>query len=396
MRSGTASAVPRLSIVVPVYRVEDHLTECLDSILAYPGDDLEVVAVDDASPDLSGVLLDGYAGRDPRVTVLHLPANVGLGGARNAGLDRATGRYVWFVDSDDWLPEGAVAAVTERLALTEPDVLIVEHADAFTGGATVRRPVGLALARARPPVRLADCPQLLRVVQSSCTKIARRTLLGTAGLRFRKGWYEDCSFSYPLLLLARTIDVLERLCYMYRQETGGITNTLSTRHFDVFDQYAYLFEFLDAAGGAYDGFRAELFRAMISHQLVILGHEGRLPPETRRAFFERIVEHYRRWLPLGQYAPPGGIEGLKHWLVRTSAYPAYAALRSTYRVLTGLLPTAAPDLAPGGARHDLPARPACAQQSHDPAGGDRYNRDHELPRRAADGRDQIEPTTAAT
>src|SRR3954453_16074401 len=115
----------RLSVVVPVYRVEEYLKQCLDSILT--GDDrVEVIAVDDASPAPCGGLLDAYAEDHPGLRVLHLPHNVGLGLARNAGLDEATGDYVWFVDSDDWLAPGAVPAVLNRLRDTEPDVLLID------------------------------------------------------------------------------------------------------------------------------------------------------------------------------------------------------------------------------------------------------------------------------
>src|SRR4051794_11060261 len=116
----------RLSVVVPVYRVEAYLKQCLDSILT--GDDrVEVIAVDDASPDRCGELLDAYAEDHPGLRVLHLPHNVGLGLARNAGLDEATGDYVWFVDSDDWLPPGSVGAVLDALDAARPDVLLIDH-----------------------------------------------------------------------------------------------------------------------------------------------------------------------------------------------------------------------------------------------------------------------------
>ena len=103
---GAGGVRPTLSVVVPVYRVEGYLRECLDSILAGAGADVEVVAVDDASPDGCAAILDRYAAADPRVRVVRMAANVGLGMARNAGLDAARGEYVWFVDSDDWLPPG--------------------------------------------------------------------------------------------------------------------------------------------------------------------------------------------------------------------------------------------------------------------------------------------------
>lgn len=81
--------MPRFSIIVPVYKVQGFLRECLDSVLSQSYGDFEVVAVDDRSPDGSGAILDEYAARDARVRVLHLPENVGLGRARNAGGEQA-------------------------------------------------------------------------------------------------------------------------------------------------------------------------------------------------------------------------------------------------------------------------------------------------------------------
>ena len=116
----------RLSVVVPVYRVEAYLKQCLDSVL--DGDDrVEVIAVDDASPDGCGDILDAYARGHSTLRVVRLPHNVGLGLARNAGLAEATGDYVWFVDSDDWLPAGSVGAVLTALDAERPDVLLVDH-----------------------------------------------------------------------------------------------------------------------------------------------------------------------------------------------------------------------------------------------------------------------------
>src|SRR5690606_20263890 len=134
-----------LSIVVPVYGVEAYLPECLDSILAEPVGpaQLELVVVDDRSPDRSGRLADAAARRDPRGRVLHLATNVGLGRARNAGLAGGRGRYVWFVDGDDWLPEGSVRAVLDRLAETEPDVLVVDHAKVDAGRVEPMAPPGV-------------------------------------------------------------------------------------------------------------------------------------------------------------------------------------------------------------------------------------------------------------
>src|SRR5690606_6767616 len=115
--------MPRLSLVVPVYKVQGYLSECLDSILGQSYTDFEVIAVDDCSPDDSGSILDRYAEHDARIHVIHLTENVGLGRARNAGLEKTQGDYVLFLDSDDTLSEGALQAVAERLEATgDPDI----------------------------------------------------------------------------------------------------------------------------------------------------------------------------------------------------------------------------------------------------------------------------------
>ncbi|MYQ97215.1 glycosyltransferase family 2 protein, partial [Streptomyces sp. SID6139] len=103
--------MPRFSVIVPAYQVQAYLSECLDSVLSQSYPDLEVIAVDDGSPDACGEIIDEYAARDPRVKPLHLAENRGLGRARNAGIAQAGGEYLIFLDSDDTLTPGALAAI---------------------------------------------------------------------------------------------------------------------------------------------------------------------------------------------------------------------------------------------------------------------------------------------
>ena len=328
---------PFLSVVVPVHRVERYLARCLDSILAGAGDGVEIVGVDDDSPDASGAVLDAYARRDPRVRAVHLATNIGLGRARNAGLARARGRYVWFVDSDDWLPDGAVAAVTRRLHATGPDVLVVDHAVVYPDGRwSSPTPPGVLGGGAGELSPLAYRPRLLELAHSACTKVVRRRWLDGAGLRFLPGWYEDGVFSHALLLRAPRIDTLDRICYCYRQRPGeAITGSVSDRHFDVFAQYDRLWSMVDA-DPSYDRFRPVLFRLMIDHYLVIAGNARRVPVARRREFFARMAADYRRRVPAGGYPVPGGVTGFKHRLVRHHAYPAYALLRLVWHAAAPL------------------------------------------------------------
>ena len=110
----------KVSIVIPVYKVEKYLPACLDSVLSQSLQDIEVICIDDASPDRCPEMLDEYAARDARVRVLHLPENHQQGYGRNRGTEMARGKYVYFLDSDDMLtPE----ALEELYALAEKDRL---------------------------------------------------------------------------------------------------------------------------------------------------------------------------------------------------------------------------------------------------------------------------------
>ena len=93
---------PLFSIIVPVYKTEAFLRQCVDSILNQTYSDFQVVLVDDGSPDGCGAMCDGYAREDARIKVIH-KKNGGLSDARNAGIDIARGEYIGFVDSDDWI-----------------------------------------------------------------------------------------------------------------------------------------------------------------------------------------------------------------------------------------------------------------------------------------------------
>ncbi|MFI5935079.1 glycosyltransferase family 2 protein [Actinoplanes sp. NPDC051494] len=313
-----------LSVVVPVFKVEGYLYQCLESIraglTAAEAAQVEVIAVDDASPDGCGEMLDGYAERHGDLRVVHLSHNVGLGLARNAGLAEARGEYVWFVDSDDWLPKGSVRAVLEKLA-ERPDVLLIDHLRVHENGRLEPDASSGALKDPR-------LPSLLELQHTAWNRIVRRGLLDELDLRFLPGWYEDVPFSNPVLIAARRVSVLDRVCYHYRVgRLGSITATRSDRHFEVFEQYDRMLAWVDERHPE-PWLRHRLFTLMVNHLLVLLGNDGRVHPRRRRLFFQRLTAHYRRHVP----ADYPGHPGIKHKLVRLRSYPLYAGLRQAYRI----------------------------------------------------------------
>jgi CDP-glycerol glycerophosphotransferase len=318
--------VTLLSIVLPVYKVQGFLRQCLDSLLSQSFSDFEVVAVDDCSPDHSGAILAEYAARDPRVRVVTAPRNLGLGHARNLGLEHAVGEYVWFVDSDDWLAEGSLRAVADRLRATDADLLIVGWNRVHWNGRVEAGSAVRALRAAPDVFSIEQWPRALKILHVAWNKIVRRELLTRLGFAFETGWYEDVSYTFPMLLAASRISTLPRACVHYRQRrTGAITRTVGDRHFEVFDHWERAHSLAAKYATPSDEVRGLLFRRMIWHYLRVLRHEARVPAASRRRFFRRMTENYHRYLPATGFPQPAGAERMRFRLVERGAYRAFQA-----------------------------------------------------------------------
>ncbi|MEU6589254.1 CDP-glycerol glycerophosphotransferase family protein [Streptomyces sp. NPDC046881] len=297
--------MPRFSLIVPCFKVQGFLRECLDSVLGQSFGDFELIAVDDRSPDGCGAILDEYAARDPRVKVLHLPENVGLGRARNAGLPHATGDYLFFLDSDDTLTPGALRAVADRLAeADDPDVLVFDYARTYWWGGTRRNVLAPVLAEAPATFAVSEYPQILDLLMVVWNKVYRREFVAENGFEFPPGYYEDTPWTFPVMLSARRIAALDRICLNYRQRRqGNILSTTSRKHFDIHDQYERVFAFV-AGRPELARWRPYLHRKMGEHCLDILAKPDRLPPADKAEFFRRTAEMFRRHRPAG--APVDG------------------------------------------------------------------------------------------
>lgn len=227
---------PLLAVIVPVYKVEDYLHQCVDSILSQSYTALRVILVDDGSPDRCGAICEEYAARDPRVVVVH-KENGGLSSARNAGLKEVAGcPYVTFVDSDDYIEPGlysdAIAYLEEH-----PEVGVlgfgineVRADGVFYCGESV----GLLYER---EAALRELTQgfSFKLGPSAWSKIFRREAIGD--IRFREGYvYEDNSFSLEVLSGVGAYYLLPRAGYNYRMNReGAITATFDKRMACLFD-----------------------------------------------------------------------------------------------------------------------------------------------------------------
>ena len=342
------SGRPLISVIIPVYDVAAYLPECLDSVLGQGGD-VEVIAVDDASPDGCGALLADRAAADPRLHVVQLAVNGGPGPARNAGLARATGEYVWFVDADDRLADGALAAVAAGLR-GRPDVLLVGWVATFDGGRAASGRAARAGTRTVPgPGRdflakmpaaggtLEGQPGLIDLSMTSWSKLLRRDFLARLGVAFGPGIHEDVIVTCAALLAAESVGAVTRPCYRYRRDRRGqFMGTAGRAHLGIFEAYRQVFELLGtrAAAGtpASAAVRAAIFERAIWHYTTVFqatgawpGRGSLVPRAARRAFFARMHADFAARRPPGYRRPPGA-RGLKFALIERDAYLAYVAL----------------------------------------------------------------------
>ena len=333
--------MPRLSLAVVVHREQGYLETLMASILDQAPPDVEVVAIDDASPDHAPALLDALAGADPRVRVRHLPSRVGPGEGRNLALDMANGDYVWFVRTTDLVAPGALSAALDRLDEVRPDVLLVQHTRPGTAGE--RRPGPhlelLASIAETGPVTLDQRPELVQVVPNLWSKLFRREFLRTLGVRFGPGVPGELAVTWPALLSADRIAATQVESYIRRTPPNAIRDEhVEGSPFDVFAQYEQVFAFIDSRPGLPRA-RAQLVApAMLRHEISLM---KRVPEPERRAFFDQISESYRRHE--GGERPSGlrerivarGQHGAFRLLERGAA--ARRALRRTPRALAGRL-----------------------------------------------------------
>lgn len=222
---------PLISVIVPVYRVEKYLERCVKSILSQTYKNLEVILVDDGSPDQCPAICDACAEKDARVKVIH-QENKGLSGARNAGIDAAFGEYLAFVDSDDYVSPHFIEELYQllqdtgcaigqcRFSYVKGDGLVEEGDSAFC----IYRGESL-MEQLYGPEEKATCFVV------AWNKLYRAELFKETGIRYPEGRiHEDEATTYRLFHEAKKLAFLDRALYGYYTENGGsITSVFSAK-----------------------------------------------------------------------------------------------------------------------------------------------------------------------
>lgn len=235
MNLNTPDALPLVSVIIPVYNVEAYLRECIDSVIGQTYTNLEILLIDDGSPDGCGAICDEYALADPRIKVIH-QQNGGLSAARNTGLDHACGEFICVIDSDDFIDANMIEILSDRLIRDNADLVICD----------------IALCHNRSDIWSCDSPltdrtftleEFVEEYQAwqyivAWNKLYRRSLFRE--LRYPAGYiHEDNATIHRILGECRTIATVPERLYFYRQRKGSITNSnLSIKHSDALTAFA--------------------------------------------------------------------------------------------------------------------------------------------------------------
>lgn len=220
-----------ISIIIPVYKVEQYLDLCVQSILAQTYTDLELILVDDGSPDRCGAMCDTWAKRDNRVRVIH-KENGGVCSARNAGLDAARGDYIAFVDSDDWLEPEMYGAMMEKVREYGCDVVLCDCAKEHPGRSELYTHSIRPGFYDRSALETEHFPHLLMMENveypatiSNWLLLVRREL--TEGVRYLAGvrYSEDLLFGARILYQANSFFYMKgQAYYHYRMNPSSATH----------------------------------------------------------------------------------------------------------------------------------------------------------------------------
>lgn len=230
-----------ISIIVPIYNVEQYLNQCLQSICSQSYDNLEIILVDDGSSDRSPELCDEWAERDSRIQVIH-KQNGGLSDARNTGISCAKGEYIAFVDSDDWIEKDLYQKLWSELQQNNAQIAACRIVKVFEATSEEQK-----IYSEQKIFTSKEALQTLLKGQDFCAvawnKLYRRDVIGD--IRFPVGrLHEDEFFTYRVIANASRLVLVPEAKYYYRQRAGSIMDKWTIKHLDALDAFNERIHFL--------------------------------------------------------------------------------------------------------------------------------------------------------
>jgi len=216
----------KVSVVIPVYNVEEYLSDCLESILEQDFDNYEIICVDDGSTDYSGEILQAYASRYKQIRMYTHEHNRGQSAARNTGISYAKGKYIWFVDSDDMIAADSLRALYDIAEKDLVDIVYFKIKVLYEGREIYKKHANLpsyeypGICSGRE--RFCQYSENQEFIASACRQFIRTDFIKKNGIRFYEGIiYEDVLFSFFCIMKAGKVLNIPHEFYVYRQRKGS-------------------------------------------------------------------------------------------------------------------------------------------------------------------------------
>ena len=239
----------KVSIIVPVYNVEEYLARCLDSLVNQSLKDIEIIVVNDGSPDNSQKIIDNYCKKYKNIKSF-IKENGGLSDARNFGIEKAQGEYIAFLDSDDYVTIDMYMEMYNKAKSGNFDMVVCDLNYVYDD-----KIIKASCNIKKDTNNIKDV--MLNIYPAAWNKIFKRNLMDK-GIRFKKGvWFEDVEFIYRLLPYINTIGVVHKTFNQYVQREGSITNTINKKLYHYIDNWNGIVEYYKK-NNLYEEYKLEL------------------------------------------------------------------------------------------------------------------------------------------
>jgi len=245
--------MPKVSVVVPVYNVEKYLDKCLNSLVYQTLDDIEIVVVNDGTKDNSQKIIDKYVQSFPQKVFSYIKPNGGLSDARNFGISKCHGKYIGFIDGDDYANLNMFKDLYQKAIKSNFDVVICDiNYISDNESKCVSSLVETDLINKNEIKK-----QMINIYPAAWNKIYKKELFDS-GVLFKKNvWYEDVEFLYRLFPYINTIGTVKKPLINYVQREGAITKTFDKRLYNYIDNWNGIVEFYKKKG-FYDEYKDEI------------------------------------------------------------------------------------------------------------------------------------------
>lgn len=233
-----------ITIVIPVYNVEKYIDRCVESIINQTYKNLEIILVDDGSSDNSPKICDEYEKKDKRIKVIH-KENSGPSDARNIAIEKAKGKYISFVDSDDWLPKNSVEMLYKIILEKKVDIACGDIQEVFSKTTITQENDCQKINVFTNEEALEKLMYLQEFSNSASAKIYSLELF--KNIRFPKGrYYEDLHTTYKVFAKAKKIAQIENVVYYYFQNDSSIMHKkFTSKRYEALESVTEEFEFIE-------------------------------------------------------------------------------------------------------------------------------------------------------